>query len=233
MLPINVELITAVFPKKDSENFFDICKKNTPSKITSTEDSYALLFSEPNMGEKVFVEHKININDSVLAGNECKNNYDCPKSADIMYFYFFSQSDKASSYLFDLKKTVGTGVEVIEHLVDQWINAIRYSWSVLAYYHVKSSSIYLGFITERYDEKALSRIIQSEKNELKRQSDVPSVIGGLQRKRTRSIPKIITILENFFSKKLVYEGKSYNINCFLFNEEKRCTLKFNEGALIP
>lgn len=209
---------------------FLLKKKNTFAKITNIENGSVFKLCED--GETLFVTCETDPADCGLIGHECQVNYESQKVIDFCYIYFSCCSDSAYCHLYDLKETVGNGVEVVQHLVNQWKDSIRFVKSTCSFYSVSSQIIFLGFVTETYNEDGISRFIEEYReyeNDLVRYS-MPSMITNLTKKNHRYILGMLPILELFLQKKIYFEGQVYDFKCYV-SSDNEYKMKFVNGLL--
>lgn len=230
MLKINVSCLDK---KTIEDKPYKIKKKNTFIKLTKDDNELTFFLVEEQEEETLFITTKMQDEQCALIGSECCNNYDCQKAIDFFYFHFFEKDDKARCYLYDLKKTVGTGIDVIKHLVAQWANSIRYTWSVLAYYNVEKYDILLGFVTEKYDEDALKRIINDYEDQEKEfdSTNIPSFIVKKNKVSHRYEPGLCDILKHFLQGKFLYQDFEYKIKHHQ-SQDKQYHLTFVDGNIV-
>lgn len=230
MSEVNVPRSTDAF--KLENNFYLINKKNVLAKITSNENAVKYKLYEKDAEQTLWIEIDTNPSDCGLIGSECNNRYDCQKAVDFYYICFFVSRDKAVCSICDLKKSIGNGVEVIQHLVDQWINSIRYVRSVCAFYSAEIESIFLSVVTRNYNEEGINRFISEYSNVEKNidQANIPSFIQNSVKRNTRYIPGMLSILKSFVQKKIFFEKQFYDFRC-IESADGEYTMKFASGIL--
>ncbi len=217
------------FEKENS--CFVVDKKNTLAKITDAENECLFKICEKN-GQILWVSCKTGPDDCGLMGKECKNNYDCRKAVDFFYTYFITKEKEAICHLYDVKETIGHGVDVIKHLVEQWRDSIRYVRSVCSFYSVNIQRIFLGVVADEYDNLAVARLLtdcQKKECELIN-SRMPNMIKNHVRKNSRDVPGILPILELFVQRKISFDGQNYDFKSFLC-ENKEYKMNFVNGIL--
>lgn len=210
---------------------FIVDKKNTLAKITDAENECLFKFCEKN-GQVLCVSCKTRPDDCGLIGNECKNNYDCPKAVDFFYTYFLTKDGEAICHLYDVKESIGYGADVIKHLVEQWRDSIKFARSVCAYYSVGIQSFFLGVVADKYDDQGVTKLLADYK-QTRRDLDnpvIPSIIKNNLRKNFRDVPGMLPILNLFVQKKFFFDGQNYGFKSFLCaNHEYR--MNFVNGIL--
>ena len=229
MLEVKVDPLSKVFLLQNDCCLID--KKNTLAKTSESENGLKLKLFEENEDETLWIQCVTKRDDCGLIGCECKNNYDCRKAVDFCYIYFSVANDSAVCHLYDIKKTVAK-VDVIKHLVEQWCNSIRYAKSVCAYYNTNIQSLFLGVVTELFDEECIRRTI-AEYVSLEGNvegSRVPSMVKNNMKKNFRYIPRMRSILELFVQKKMSLDSEIYDFRCFNC-ENKEYHMIFTNGIL--
>ena len=217
---------------KRCDDFFLIDNTNKFAKISNAENGLKFKLYEKKEDETLWITCETALDDCGLIGSECKNNYDCQKAVDFCYIYFVSSNRKAYCHLYDLKKNIGYGENVIKHLVEQWRNSIRYVRSVCVFYSSEIEKIYFGVVAETYDEAGVARLL----NDCEQQEDdidnsrIPVMIKDNVRKNFRHNPGMLSILKLFVQKKFSFENQIYDFCCFK-SANKEYYMNFLNGVL--
>ena len=213
MQEVNVPRSKDVF--KLENGYYHIDKKNVLAKITSDENALKYKLYESDAEQTLWIQIETHPKDCGLIGSECCNRYDCQKAVDFYYISFFWGRNKAICNICDLKKTIGNGVEVIQHLVNQWVNSIRYVRSVCAFYSTSIESIILSVVAKVYNEDGIKRFVEEYSAAEKDidQATIPSFIQNSSKKNIRYIPGMLPILKLFVQKQVSFEGQIYDFHC--------------------
>lgn len=230
MIAENIPCLTVVF--KSENDFYLVNQKNVLTKVTSKENGLKLKLYEKDAQQTLWLTFDTEFSDCGLFGSECCNRYDCQKAVDFCYMYICSKDKKALCYICDLKKTVGNGVEVIQHLVEQWMYSIRYVKSVCAFYSVNIESFFLSVVLTTYNEDGIRRFIEYYSNVERNinQSKVPSFIQNKTKKNIRYIPGMLSILERFFRREILFEDQIYQFKPYV-SADGEYSMNFVKGIL--
>ena len=214
----------------------DFLLKNTPKQIDKNNNTHTAHIHEYNesedIDENLYVHSYFNDEATAFICREfCLNFHRDPKRVDFSYYYF-SETNKASIYLYDMKKTFA-GIEVIIHLIEQWksslVDAI-YCIGKLEKYEIQD--IHIGIITENNDiqrrKKEINLILHNEALE-----SYKNVSSSVQSKRNASRSDIIAkakLLKGFDEGKVEICGVTYQYDVRLFHE-KNHHMSFVDGIL--
>ncbi|OWV18740.1 hypothetical protein B7990_05560 [Fibrobacter sp. UWB4] len=215
MIAGNIPCLTTI--SKLENDFYLVNQKNVLTKITDKENCLKFKLYEKEAQQTLLLTFETDSTDCGLFGSECCNRYDCQKAVDFCYMYIVSKDKKAFCYICDLKKTVGNGVEVIQHLVEQWMSSIRYVKSVCAYYFVNIERIFLSVVSTMYNEDGIKRFIEEYTNAEQNinQSKVPTFIQNKAKKNIRYIPGMLPVLERFFRREILFENQIYQFEPYV------------------
>ena len=127
---------------------------------------------------------------------------------------------------------MGNGVEVIQHLVEQWMYSIRYVKSVCAFYSVNIESFFLSVVSTTYNEDGIRRFVEYYSNVEQNinQSKVPSFIQNKTKKNIRYIPGMLPILERFFRREILFEDQIYQFKPYV-SADGEYSMNFVKGIL--
>ena len=142
-----------------------------------------IVFEETKTNDLVNINFSIQDNQYGIYGNEYKPPFvedKGGKKADILVLVIDEDSKHFSSWVVDVKKTIG-GEDVIYHLVEQLIESVKHKKAISTYLEGFKEEQHIGYITrdlqsERIQETIAkkSSYLENEKANIKR---APTLIG--------------------------------------------------------
>jgi len=222
--------------KEINNDIFELIK-NRPRQINKNNNSHIAHLYEDKEDEHLYLHSKFNDEACAMLCHEFYLNFvEQPKKVDLSYYYFseknFSEKNKVSVYLYDLKKTF-SGIDVMIDLIEQWKSSLidaKYCIDKLDEYEIQD--IHVGVITENNKiecrKQDLDLILHPDSLECNR-----NVSSSVQSKRNASTSDIIAkakILKGFDEGKVELCGVTYQYDIRLFHEKKH-DMSFVDGIL--
>lgn len=205
----------------------DVQNLNT-NTLYSVPNSMDIPFCEIQKdGTEDLVQLRFQIEDQEygLYGNEYRPGFldksDC-KAADILGLVVNNEMRKVTSYIYDVKRTVG-GDEVIFHLVEQLTDSYLHKRTMLQYLTEYDETQHIGVITSKFDLDRIMASIQSTKQSIaKKDTKGLSPMIALKVENIKLKMKAqLHILERFFERKIMIENKEYELDILLMEPQNQ------------
>lgn len=180
-------------------------KKNTIYVIRKSRDISFIESQENSEDDKIIISYDLKPKQYGIFVQEYrpgfidKNNI---KKADILILVIDEDEKKYSSWILDVKVTVG-GEDVIFHLLEQLCDSYKHKNSIAAYLPELKEEEHIGFITRDYQENRIRmKIIEKEEYVTKERRNMermaPSMKSSIQIKLLK-MEKDIKILKDFLN----------------------------------
>lgn len=230
-----LEIISAK-PIKENElgedNVFEL-KRNTPKQITKDNNAHVAHILEDKENEHLYIHSAFEDNEFAVICNEFALNFlKDPKRVDLSY-YFFSETNQVTVFLYDMKKTFA-GIDVLIHLVEQWKSSIddaEYCIKKLSDYgNYEIADIFIGVITEDNDAERRNKEIASLSSPDSTEPNIPSFIKSKHLANTADNIRKANLLKGLDEGRITISGKTYSVDVRVFID-KRYDMYFERGRL--
>lgn len=213
-----------------------ILKPNSPKLIDKANNEHVAHIYEKDTQEHLYIYSTFDDDSSAMIANEfCLNFIKSSKKVDFSYYYF-SEDNKVTVYLYDMKKTF-TEVDVILHLIEQWKNSIRtaqYCIDELKDYEKEceiSADIYIGVITENNSVERRKETIEPILEAKKNPDRLPSFMQSKYNAENYDNIKKAEILAGFLDGKVEILKTTYKYDVREFDDKKECHISFKNGEI--
>lgn len=152
----------------------DIIKENKKlfsGRLYTVDKSGTIVFEEKETNDVVYINYEIKNNQYGIYGNEYKPPFagdEEGKKADILVLVIDEEYRRFSSWVVDVKKTVG-GEDVIYHLVEQLIESVKHKRAVTTYLEGFEEEQHIGYITRDLQRDRISETISKKSSYLEKE----------------------------------------------------------------
>lgn len=176
-------------------------KELQANQLYRVETCRSIVFEEKNTNDVVNIHFHLKGSQYGIYGNEYKPPFAediGEKKADILVLVIDENDERFSSWIFDVKKTVG-GEDVIYHLIEQLIESVRHKSAVATYLEDYKEEQHIGYITRELQRDRIQETISRKNSYLEKEREniksMPQLIGtGVQTKLLQEEAKLKTIV---------------------------------------
>lgn len=195
-----------------------------PGRLYRVEKSRTLNFEEQETDDAVEIMFHIGDGQYGIYGNEYKPPFvedQGGKKADILALVIDDKQKRFSSWVVDVKKTVG-GEDVICHLVEQLIESVKHKKAITTYLDEYTEEQHIGYITGNKQDDRIQEAISRKRAYLKKEmaniESVSKLIGMEARRRLLKEEAKLKVLVAF-QKGHMEDGKNrYEIEQYISEE---------------
>lgn len=148
-----------------------------------------IVFEEKDTNDVVNINFEINDDQYGIYGNEYKPPFvedNGGKKADILVLVIDEKSKCFSSWVVDVKKTIG-GEDVIYHLIEQLIESVKHKKAITTYLEEFEEEQHIGYITRDLQRDRIQETISKKSSYLEKEKAniecMPVLIGMEARMR--------------------------------------------------
>lgn len=206
----------------------DTIKKDKPlssGRLYTVNGSRTITFEEKETDDVVNINFEIKDKQYGIYGNEFKPSFvndNGGKKADILAFVIDEDEKCFSSWVFDVKKSVG-GEDVIFHLVEQLLESIKHKNAVATYLEGFKETQHIGYITRELQCDRIQETIDKKTSYLeKKRADaecVQNLIGTRAKLYLLKEEKKLAVIRAFQNNRITNGNKVYEIESYISKEK--------------
>lgn len=162
-------------------------KELTSGRLYRVDACRTIVFEEKDTEDMVRIDFFIKDNQYGIYGNEYKPPFvedQGGKKADILALVIDENKKRFSSWVVDVKKTVG-GEDVIYHLVEQLIESVKHKKAITTYLEEFEEEQHIGYITRALQRDRIQETISKKSSYLEKEKAniqyMPVLIGTAAR----------------------------------------------------
>ena len=201
----------------------DAIKDHMPllsGRLYRVEKNQTVMFEEKETDDIVYVRFCMKSGQYGIYGNEYKPPFvedKGGKKADILALAIDEDRQCFSSWVFDVKKSVG-GENVIYHLVEQLMESVRHKNAIAIYLEDYAEDVHIGYITREIQRDRIQETIVKKKAYLEKEKKnikcMPALIGAgvsLQLLKEEARLKVLSAFQNdcMEAGKRIYKLENY------------------------
>lgn len=195
-------------------------KKLISGCLYKVRKSRKIVFEEEDTKDIVILNFCLHHEQYGIYGNEYKPPFvedDGGKKADILALVIDEPMEKFSSWIFDVKKTVG-GEDVIEHLVKQLIESVKHKNSIETYLEEYQEEEHIGYIARNLQKERIQETVLKKRKYLEEEKEkignLPVLVGTAANLKLLKEEAKLKILEDFLKDSIKIGRKEYKLEYY-------------------
>lgn len=208
------------------------CKYLKSDKLTETGTLYQILKSreiiidEEKTKDRVIVRYIVCDGQYGICGSEYKPSFidgEGAKKVDILILVIDENNKKFSSWLLDIKQSVG-GEDVIFHLLEQLQDSVKHKEALAVYMDDFIEEQHLGFVTRDLQIERIKETVEKKERKLKEieKSIIemsPIIRNKMAATSNTKLRKEIETLSMFLDKKMKIRNQIYPIESYISEKQ--------------
>lgn len=195
-------------------------------RLYRLESSRVVVFKEKDTKDTVNLNFVILDGQYGIYGEEYKPPFiesRGEKKADILAFVIDDVRKCFSSWIFDVKKTVG-GEDVIYHLVEQLSESCRHKKSIATYLEDYMQEEHIGYITHDLQKERIEEVVYKKKIYLRKEQEkikgMPVLVGAAANMKFLKEEARLNVLTAFLKDYIIVGEKKYHLEHFISTEHE-------------
>lgn len=210
-------------------------KELLPGTLYRTVTPATIVFTEKDTNDIVNINFQTKNGQYGIFGNEYKPPFvetEGIKKADILALVIDEKNQCFSSWIFDVKKTVG-GEDVIYHLVDQIKESVKHKKSITTYIEEFAEDQHIGYITHELQHDRINETIvkkreclEQEKLQIQKMPVLVATAANLKLLKEQAKLKVLMLFQNDL---IEIADKRYQLECGIsvLNSENKYVYDLN------